>query len=57
MCRKSTCETCQKKTWFGCGMHVPSVMDSIDKAEWCTCEPQVEKEGKQYPPKGKAPDA
>jgi hypothetical protein len=37
-------------TWFGCGFHVPSVMDSIPEDEWCTCEPKVKKDGKEYPP-------
>lgn len=40
-----------KATWWGCGNHIPSVMDSIPESEWCTCEPKVEKDGKQYPPK------
>ncbi|TVY27913.1 hypothetical protein LHYA1_G003012, partial [Lachnellula hyalina] len=51
MCRKATCATCQKSTWFGCGSHVPSVMDSISEDERCICEPKVEKDGKTYPPK------
>ena len=25
-------------------------MDSIAKEEWCSCEPKIEREGKQYPP-------
>lgn len=40
-----------KATWWGCGNHVPMVMDSIPENERCGCEPKVEKEGKQYPPK------
>ncbi|KAK4140044.1 uncharacterized protein C8A04DRAFT_15301 [Dichotomopilus funicola] len=52
MCHKTTCNTCQKTTWFGCGFHVPSVMDSVPKDEWCTCEPKVEKSGREYPPAG-----
>lgn len=40
-----------KATWWGCGQHVPMVMDSIPENERCGCEPKVEKEGKQYPPK------
>jgi hypothetical protein len=28
-------------------------MDNVPKEEWCACTPQVEKEGKKYPP-GKA---
>lgn len=40
-----------KVTWWGCGSHIPSVMDSIPEGEWCSCTPQVEKDGKKYPPK------
>lgn len=32
------------------------VMDKVDSKDWCTCEPKVEKEGKEYPPKGTTPD-
>ncbi|KAL6828309.1 hypothetical protein V8C40DRAFT_240704 [Trichoderma camerunense] len=39
-----------KATWWGCGNHIPGVLDSVDEKEWCTCEPKVEKNGKQYPP-------
>jgi len=36
-----------KKTWWGCGNHVPMVMDKIPESEWCDCEEgKVEKEGK-----------
>jgi len=41
-----------KRTWFGCGAHVPSVMDSIPKNEWCDCDPKTEKNGTEYPPMG-----
>ncbi|KAJ5764486.1 hypothetical protein N7533_003167 [Penicillium manginii] len=62
MCMKAQCSTCllasihllivsDKTTWWGCGSHIPSVMDSIPESEWCSCEPQVEREGKKYPPK------
>lgn len=40
-----------KVTWWGCGSHIPSVMDSIPEGDWCACTPQVEKDGKKYPPK------
>ncbi|EKD20676.1 hypothetical protein MBM_01358 [Drepanopeziza brunnea f. sp. 'multigermtubi' MB_m1] len=54
MCMKATCTTCQKATWWGCGSHIPSVMDAIPAAERCTCEPKVKVDGKEYPPKGAA---
>ncbi|PMD31315.1 hypothetical protein L207DRAFT_386693, partial [Hyaloscypha variabilis F] len=50
MCREAPCELCKKKAWWGCGRHVPGVMDSIPEEEWCTCQPKVEREGKLYPP-------
>ncbi|KAL1969177.1 hypothetical protein VTN77DRAFT_431 [Rasamsonia byssochlamydoides] len=52
MCRKATCSTCHKATWWGCGLHIPMVMDAIPEADWCTCTPRVQVEGKEYPPKG-----
>ncbi len=39
-----------KASWWGCGQHVPGVMDKVPKDDQCTCEPKVEKEGKKYPP-------
>ncbi|KAJ5090588.1 hypothetical protein N7532_009272 [Penicillium argentinense] len=51
MCMKAQCSTCNKTTWWGCGSHIPSVMDAIPADQWCSCEPQVEKEGKKYPPR------
>lgn len=50
MCLKTSCDKCQKTTWYGCGQHVPSVMDKIPHEHWCVCEPKVEKHGKHYPP-------
>ncbi|KAK2623927.1 hypothetical protein QTJ16_006561 [Diplocarpon rosae] len=55
MCMKTTCAKCQKTTWFGCGLHIPSVLDGVAEEERCSCEPKVERDGKQYPPKGVSP--
>ncbi|KAI1493733.1 hypothetical protein F5X96DRAFT_666488 [Biscogniauxia mediterranea] len=49
MCMKATC----KISWFGCGAHIPSVLDRIAADEWCTCEPKVEVNGTKYPPRAK----
>ena len=46
----------EKSTWWGCGQHVPMVMDTVAKESWCTCEPKVEREGVGYPPMGKRAD-
>lgn len=40
------------KTWFGCGLHIPAVMDNVSKDQWCTCP---KPEGSGYPPKGSSP--
>lgn len=45
----------EKSTWWGCGSHVPMVMDSIPEDERCTCDPKIERDGKQYPPMAKQP--
>ncbi|EQL00935.1 hypothetical protein OCS_03361 [Ophiocordyceps sinensis CO18] len=50
MCRKVTCATCEKTSWFGCGSHIAAVMDAVPAADRCTCEPAVEVGGKAYPP-------
>ncbi|KAF2134513.1 hypothetical protein P153DRAFT_391849 [Dothidotthia symphoricarpi CBS 119687] len=41
-----------KTTWWGCGKHVPGVMQNIPSEQWCTCAPRVEREGNAYPPMG-----
>ncbi|KAI5862725.1 hypothetical protein GGS23DRAFT_597506 [Durotheca rogersii] len=53
MCMKATCSSCGKVTWFGCGSHIGSVLDSVPADQWCTCEPKVDVNGTQYPPKAK----
>ncbi|PVH94854.1 hypothetical protein DM02DRAFT_175653 [Periconia macrospinosa] len=52
MCRKAVCESCDKATWWGCGNHIPGVMDNIPQEQWCTCGPKIERDGMEYPPKG-----
>ncbi|KAL2135285.1 hypothetical protein VTI74DRAFT_9165 [Chaetomium olivicolor] len=54
MCMSATCPTCTKKTWRGCGNHVPSVFADVPEDEWCTCEPKFEKDGKEYPPQAQS---
>lgn len=50
MCMSNTCNICKNKSWIGCGLHIPSVMDKVDKSEWCTCKHADGSESK-YPPK------
>jgi hypothetical protein len=35
MCRATTCRTCGKTTWAGCGQHVDQVLRSVPAAERC----------------------
>lgn len=35
MCRRTTCRTCGKTTWAGCGRHVDSVMAGVPAAARC----------------------
>lgn len=44
-----------KATWWGCGLHIPGVLDSVPEAERCGCEPKVEVDGVKYPPKASQP--
>jgi hypothetical protein len=45
-----------KATWWGCGNHVPSIMDQVPENDRCQCEPKVIKEDKRYPPMGEKAD-
>ncbi|KAF1817799.1 uncharacterized protein K489DRAFT_385523 [Dissoconium aciculare CBS 342.82] len=57
MCKKATCSKCDKRSWWGCGQHIATVIDEVPEAERCTCEPKHEVDGKKYPPKADKPDA
>ena len=35
MCRATTCNTCGKTTWAGCGQHVDQVMKDVRHADRC----------------------
>ncbi|PSL39160.1 hypothetical protein CLV49_2794 [Labedella gwakjiensis] len=35
MCRETTCRTCGKTTWAGCGQHVDAVKAGVPAREWC----------------------
>ncbi|GKT97801.1 hypothetical protein FLAG1_00199 [Fusarium langsethiae] len=56
MCKKATCGTCNKTSWWGCGSHIPSVMDTIPDSDRCACEPKVEVGGVSYPPMAASPN-
>ena len=35
MCRPTTCKTCGKTTWAGCGRHVGDVKAMVPSNQWC----------------------
>ena len=41
MCRPTTCKTCGKTTWAGCGNHIASVKATVPAAQWCGGHPDA----------------
>jgi hypothetical protein len=37
MCHQTTCSTCGKITWAGCGFHVDSALRGVPKEALCVC--------------------
>jgi hypothetical protein len=37
MCHQTTCRSCKKRTWAGCGQHKQQVMRGVPKDQRCTC--------------------
>jgi hypothetical protein len=35
MCYPTSCKTCGKTTWAGCGQHVADVKRNVPAAQWC----------------------
>ena len=35
MCRTVSCQTCGKKTWAGCGLHIQQAMSNVDTNDRC----------------------
>ena len=35
MCSPTTCRTCGKTTWTGCGQHVAQVKARVPANQWC----------------------
>ena len=35
MCYPTTCATCGKTTWAGCGQHIASVKATVPAGQWC----------------------
>jgi hypothetical protein len=38
MCKRITCETCDKPTWEGCGEHIEEALEGVAVADRCQCE-------------------
>ncbi|GAA2796419.1 hypothetical protein GCM10010441_22060 [Kitasatospora paracochleata] len=45
MCRRTTCRTCGKAGYAGCGMHVDQVLSGVPRADRCTCAGNASKGG------------
>ncbi len=43
MCRPTTCRTCGKTTWAGCGQHVAQVKASAPADQWCPGHPKADR--------------
>jgi hypothetical protein len=37
MCRRTTCSSCGKPSWAGCGAHVEQVLGDVPAAQRCNC--------------------
>lgn len=45
MCRATTCRTCGKTTWAGCGQHVDQVMKNVARQDRCPGHAKEESRG------------
>lgn len=48
MCRPTTCKTCGKTTWAGCGRHVDQVKASVPAGQWCPGHDRPEHTGRGF---------
>ncbi len=44
MCYATTCRTCGKTTWAGCGQHVDQVRARVSAEQWCPGHPKQARE-------------
>jgi hypothetical protein len=40
MCQRTTCRSCGKPTYVGCGLHVEQVLGEVPVSGRCACEPR-----------------
>ena len=45
MCHPTTCRTCGKTTWAGCGRHVEQALAGVPRAERCAGHPTTGSSG------------
>jgi hypothetical protein len=45
MCRPTTCRTCKKTTWAGCGQHVAQVQALVPAGQWCPGHAKADSQG------------
>ncbi len=47
MCYRTSCPTCQKATWGGCGAHIESALRGVPESERCQChaKPKQKQQG------------
>ncbi len=38
MCSRTTCRTCGKPTWSGCGNHIEQALQGVPKGQRCSCD-------------------
>lgn len=43
MCQRVTCNTCNRPTFAGCGMHIESVLRDVPKEQRCKCREEAQK--------------
>ena len=51
MCRRITCDKCNKPTYAGCGAHIEQVLGDVPKAKRCSCAETAQ----AAPPAGEKP--
>jgi hypothetical protein len=37
MCARTTCRTCKKPTWRGCGQHIEQALAGVPTSQRCQC--------------------
>lgn len=47
MCSRTTCQSCGKPTYAGCGRHVEQVLGDVPPEKRCKCREQQSQQGSQ----------